>query len=128
MSSYHHRYTAWFVNAEGLHCLKHIRNPLCLAALNRVDESTEYSTASYSVTKDDEIITITHGWTITLELYYLRPITEQRIQYLQLKYICRYCYCLSAHMHLLLIRHGKQNHFLIIKMKGTALPELRTLT
>jgi len=112
MSSYHHWYTAWFVNAEGLHCLKHIHNPLCLAAFNRVDESTEYSTASYSVTKDDEIITITHGWTITLELYYLRPITEQRIQYLQLKfYFC--CYCLSAHMHFLLIRHGKQIHFLL---------------
>lgn len=43
--------TAWLLNAQCFHCLKHIHKSLCFITLDRIDQGTEYSTATHSITE-----------------------------------------------------------------------------
>ena len=50
INTYHSKDTPWLLNPEGLHNLKDINHPLCLAALNGGRQGTVHARAAYSVT------------------------------------------------------------------------------
>ena len=48
--AYHSEHTAWLLDAECLHYLEHIHNPLCLAGFSGIDERTEHPTLTHCIT------------------------------------------------------------------------------